>query len=107
MEQAVVIGVPSSTLDKCGKCANPGISKSFMPPFSISSAVIRWILIYLVHITTGTHVTQICRLLLTEAHYLPAQTLQISPAERADRPAPQVGYSITAKAAAATSYKII
>lgn len=35
---------------------------------------------YLVHITTGTHVVQICWFLLTEARYLPARLLQVSPA---------------------------
>jgi len=35
---------------------------------------------YLVHITTGTHVAQICLYLLTEARYLPAKLLQTSPA---------------------------
>jgi len=34
---------------------------------------------YLVHITTGTHVAQICWFLLTEAHYLPASLLQTGP----------------------------
>jgi transcriptional regulatory protein RtcR len=34
---------------------------------------------YLVHITTGTHVGQICLFLLTEAHYLPGQLLQTQP----------------------------
>jgi transcriptional regulatory protein RtcR len=34
---------------------------------------------YLVHITTGTHVAQICLFLLTEAHYLPARLLQTHP----------------------------
>ena len=34
---------------------------------------------YLVHITTGTHVAQICLYLLTEARYLPAKLLQTSP----------------------------
>lgn len=37
---------------------------------------------YLVHITTGTHVAQICWFLLTEARYLPASLLQTSPAPR-------------------------
>jgi transcriptional regulatory protein RtcR len=37
---------------------------------------------YLIHITTGTHVAQICLYLLTEAGYLPGQLLQTSPAER-------------------------
>ena len=34
---------------------------------------------YLVHITTGTHVAQICLYLLTESNYLPAKLLQTSP----------------------------
>lgn len=34
---------------------------------------------YLIHITTGTHVAQICWFLLAEAHYLPARLLQTSP----------------------------
>lgn len=37
---------------------------------------------YLVHITTGTHVAQICWFCLTEAHYLPARLLQTSPPAR-------------------------
>ena len=37
---------------------------------------------YLTHITTGTHVAQICLYLLTEAGYLPGQLLQTSPAKR-------------------------
>ena len=37
---------------------------------------------YLVHITTGTHVAQICWFLLTEAHYLPARLLQTAPPRR-------------------------
>jgi transcriptional regulatory protein RtcR len=41
---------------------------------------------YLVHITTGTHVAQICLYLLTESRYLPGRLLQSSP-ER-DRSAP-------------------
>ncbi len=36
---------------------------------------------YLVHITTGTHVVQICWFLLTEAHYLPAKLIQTSPTQ--------------------------
>ncbi|WP_394825062.1 RNA repair transcriptional activator RtcR [Pendulispora albinea] len=39
---------------------------------------------YLVHITTGTHVAQICLFLLTESRYLPARLLQTSPAHRRD-----------------------
>ncbi|MEI8197140.1 MAG: RNA repair transcriptional activator RtcR family protein, partial [Phycisphaerae bacterium] len=34
---------------------------------------------YLIHITTGTHVAQICLFLLTEAHYLPARLIQTAP----------------------------
>lgn len=34
---------------------------------------------YLVHITTGTHVAQICLFLLTEARYLPAKLIQTAP----------------------------
>ncbi len=34
---------------------------------------------YLIHITTGTHVEQICLFLLTETHYFPAKLIQTSP----------------------------
>lgn len=34
---------------------------------------------YLIHITTGTHVAQICLFLLTEAHWMPGRLLQSSP----------------------------
>ena len=37
---------------------------------------------YLLHITTGTHVAQICWFLLAEARYLPAQLVQTSPPRR-------------------------
>lgn len=37
---------------------------------------------YLVNITTGTHVVQICWYLLTEAHTIPARLLQITPPKR-------------------------
>ena len=40
---------------------------------------------YLVHITTGTHVVQICLFLLTEAHYFPARLLQTSPGRKLNR----------------------
>lgn len=36
---------------------------------------------YLVHITTGTHVAQICWYLLTEAGYFPAKLMQTSPSK--------------------------
>jgi transcriptional regulatory protein RtcR len=37
---------------------------------------------YLVHITTGTHIAQICMFLLTESRHFPARLLQTSPAGR-------------------------
>ena len=37
---------------------------------------------YLIHITTGTHVAQICMFLLTEARYFPGSLLQTSPPRR-------------------------
>lgn len=40
---------------------------------------------YLIHITTGTHVAQICLFLLTEARYLPGRLLQTSPPQRGER----------------------
>jgi transcriptional regulatory protein RtcR len=43
---------------------------------------------YLVHITTGTHVAQICLFLLTEARYFPAQLLQTSPPKERDLKSP-------------------
>lgn len=41
---------------------------------------------YLVHITTGTHVAQICWFLLAEARYLPARLVQTSPPRKKDKP---------------------
>ncbi|TBU92933.1 RNA repair transcriptional activator RtcR [Phytopseudomonas dryadis] len=46
---------------------------------------------YLVHITTGTHVAQICWFLLTEARYLPARLVQTSPARKRDETAQVTG----------------
>lgn len=40
---------------------------------------------YLLHITTGTHVAQICLFLLNEAHYLPGKILQLSPSHKKDQ----------------------
>jgi transcriptional regulatory protein RtcR len=40
---------------------------------------------YLVHITTGSHVAQICLFLLAEARYLPARLLQTAPPTRDER----------------------
>ena len=37
---------------------------------------------YLVHITVGTHIAQICLFLLTEARYFPAKLIQTSPLSR-------------------------
>jgi transcriptional regulatory protein RtcR len=38
--------------------------------------------VYLVHVTTGTHVAQICLFLLTETRYFPARLLQTGPPKR-------------------------
>lgn len=40
---------------------------------------------YLVHITTGTHVAQICMFLLTEAHYFPAKLIQTGPSNQPEQ----------------------
>lgn len=45
---------------------------------------------YLIHITTGTHVAQICWFLLAEARYLPARLIQSSPPRKKDSRAAQV-----------------
>ncbi len=43
---------------------------------------------YLAHITTGTHVAQICLFLLTESRNLPARLLQTAPGRGAERGGP-------------------
>lgn len=43
---------------------------------------------YLVHLTTGTHVAQICLFLLTEARYFPARVVQSAPPRRERREGP-------------------
>jgi transcriptional regulatory protein RtcR len=43
---------------------------------------------YLVHITTGTHIAQICLFLLTETRYFPAKLIQTSPRNRRGERAP-------------------
>ncbi|MCG8424969.1 MAG: RNA repair transcriptional activator RtcR [Proteobacteria bacterium] len=43
---------------------------------------------YLVHITTGTHIAQICMFLLTESRHFPARILQVSPPTREDKGGP-------------------
>jgi transcriptional regulatory protein RtcR len=49
---------------------------------------------YLVHITTGTHVAQICLFLLTESRYFPARLLQTSPGRRGEARKDAGTYSI-------------
>ena len=49
---------------------------------------------YYVHITTGTHVAQICWFLLTEARFIPGRLLQLSPPRRRD-PLGSVDYAGT------------
>jgi transcriptional regulatory protein RtcR len=39
---------------------------------------------YLVHVTTGTHVAQICLFLLVEARYIPGRLIQVGPPSRRD-----------------------
>lgn len=41
---------------------------------------------YYIHITTGTHVMQICLFLLTESHHFPGRLFQTSPARRSKAP---------------------
>src|SRR5262249_39318812 len=43
---------------------------------------------YLIHITTGTHVAQICMFLLTESRHFPAKLIQTSPPDRRKRKEP-------------------
>lgn len=40
---------------------------------------------YLVHVTTGTHVAQICLFLLVEARYVPGRLVQVGPPSRRDQ----------------------
>jgi len=48
---------------------------------------------YYLHITTGTHVAQICLFLLCETRAMPGRLLQSSPTRKADRPAtPALGH---------------
>lgn len=46
---------------------------------------------YLIHLTTGTHVAQICWFLLNEANFIPARLLQTSPVRNSDRDANAAG----------------
>lgn len=43
---------------------------------------------YLIHITTGTHVAQICLFLLTESRHLPGKLLQTSPPAKKQKASP-------------------
>src|SRR6185295_14094061 len=43
---------------------------------------------YLLHITTGTHVSQICMFLLAEARWFPTRLLQTAPPARHERSGP-------------------
>ncbi len=43
---------------------------------------------YLLNITTGTHVAQICMFLLNESRFLPGRILQLSPPKRKDKGGP-------------------
>lgn len=49
---------------------------------------------YLLHLTTGTHVAQICWFLLVEAGFIPANFIQTSPCPRPDQTNPQGRYQI-------------
>ncbi|KRU22434.1 MAG: RNA repair transcriptional activator RtcR [Psychrobacter sp.] len=49
---------------------------------------------YLLHLTTGTHVAQICWFLLVEAGFLPADFIQTSPCPKPDQYDPQGRYQI-------------
>lgn len=48
---------------------------------------------YLVHITTGTHVQQICLFLLTETRHFPARLLQTAPVDR-EKAGPEGTYRV-------------
>lgn len=49
---------------------------------------------YLLHLTTGTHVAQICWFLLVEAGFIPADLIQTSPCPRPDQNDPQGRYQV-------------
>ncbi|MGM8909173.1 RNA repair transcriptional activator RtcR [Psychrobacter sp. 1U1] len=49
---------------------------------------------YLLHLTTGTHVAQICWFLLVEAGFIPADLVQTSPCPRPDQADPQGRYQV-------------
>ena len=49
---------------------------------------------YLVHVTTGTHVAQICLFLLTESRHVPARLLQTAPPKRTANAGTPGSYSL-------------
>lgn len=49
---------------------------------------------YLLHLTTGTHVAQICWFLLVEAGFIPADLIQTSPCPKPEQMDPQGRYQI-------------
>ncbi|MDO5770177.1 MAG: RNA repair transcriptional activator RtcR [Psychrobacter sp.] len=49
---------------------------------------------YLLHLTTGTHVAQICWFLLVEAGFIPANLIQTSPCPKPEQTDPQGRYQI-------------
>ncbi|MEL0619737.1 RNA repair transcriptional activator RtcR [Psychrobacter proteolyticus] len=49
---------------------------------------------YLLHLTTGTHVAQICWFLLVEAGFIPADLIQTSPCPRPEQADPQGRYQV-------------
>ena len=49
---------------------------------------------YLLHLTTGTHVAQICWFLLVEAGFIPADLIQTSPCPRPDQADPKGRYQV-------------
>ena len=65
---------------------------------------------YLIHITTGTHVAQICLFLLTEARYLPGRLLQTQPprgtAERRRRPGASIDLDLSRYDSIATRFAV-
>lgn len=65
-----------------------GVLREFCQAYSFNNDKER----YLVHLTTGTHVAQICWFLLTESRHLPGQLIQSSPPNRNSEP--QGSYSI-------------
>ncbi len=49
---------------------------------------------YFIHLTTGTHVAQICWFLLNEAHFIPGRLIQTSPPRQQEREGAEGSYEI-------------